>query len=200
MTSTPLPTYTAINTTLNPTIEDPIMVAIREKLSAKLKTGFVELIPKEVFDKMTDLAIDEFVHGSKLKRYVRVSEWMDITNPNNPTGKSGHIDVFKPDPKYNVVMDGNTLPGMIYLEIVKLAKENISKTINEDPQFKETYDQNVGHMIAPVISKIVEDNAAAFTRGLMTNIVNYTMMSAVNSMRQSNGMGNYIPTIPVPPM
>lgn len=196
MTSTPLP----INTSLNPTPEDPIMAAIREKLSEKLKTGFVELIPKEVFDKMTDLAIDDFVNGSKSERLIREPVWMDASNPNNPTGKSGHFDVFKPNPKYNVVMDKNTLPGMIYLEIVKLAKENISKAVNEDPQFKETYDQNVGHMIAPVIAKIVEDNAAAFTRGLMANIVNFTMISAVNGLRNSNGMGNYIPTVSVPPL
>lgn len=32
----------------------------------------------------------------------------------------------------------------------------------------------------------------------MNNIVNYTMMSAVNSMRQSNGMGSYVPTVSVP--
>ena len=44
---------------------------LRDRLQAKIKTSFVELIPEELFNAMLDSATDEFLHGPRSKRHVR---------------------------------------------------------------------------------------------------------------------------------
>ena len=188
-------TSTNINPTNVPMYEDPVMSAVREKLSVKLRTGFVELIPQEVFDNMTTMAIDEFVNGPRSKRFKQTSNYLNADDHRNTTGKAGYVIFEHPIEGYNPVSDPSTLPGMIYLEIVKLAKENIAKAISEDPKFASNYDNEVGNMVIPVIQDIVGNNTEAFVRSLMSNVVNYTMVNAVNALRSSQGMGNYIPQI-----
>lgn len=186
--STNLPNNTGV-------FDDPVMASIREKLSSRLKVGFIELIPEEIFTKMTDLAIDDFVNGPRNKRFKIESIWMGSDNPLNTTGKANYVKVETPTNDYNPVSDPTTLPGMIYLELVALAKVSISKTIKEDPRFKETYDQNISSTIIPILDEIVSNNTEAFVRSLMSNIVNFTMSSAINNLRNTQGMGNYIPPV-----
>ena len=186
-----------INTTLTSNKEDPIIKAVREKLSERLKTGFIELIPQEAFNTMTDLAIDEFVNGPKNERFIIDRVYLSVDDERNTTGSAGYVQIKKPNDKYNPVSDSKTLPGMIYLELVKLAKENISKAVNEDKRFTSMYDVNVGNQVVPILNTIVKDNAAAFMQALMNNVVHFTLNSAINSLRNSQNMSTYIP--PPPP-
>ena len=175
--------------------DDPVMVAIREKLSQKVKTGFLELIPQEMFDNMADLAIDEFINGPRSKRFNKVRTFLQVDDERNKTGSAGYFIIEEPVKDYNAVSDSSTLPGIIYLEIVKMAKENITKIFKEDPRFIAKYDSEVGDNIVPIINEIVGNNTEAFIRSLMTNIVNFTMVQAINQLRNSENMNSYIPPV-----
>ena len=86
-----------MNSTVAYSDKDPVMVAVQAKLAEKIKLGFVELIPNEVFDKMTSTAIDEFINGPFEKRYVKRSEFIskggkirdDVTGIHKTAEESG---------------------------------------------------------------------------------------------------------------
>ena len=171
---------------------------LRDRLQAKIKTSFIELIPEELFNGMLDAAMDEFLNGPRSKRFRADSVYMSADDERNTTGKSGYVTIEKPfiDDKYNVYADPNTLPGMIYLELVATAKANVKEIIGKDPRFTQQYDPNAGDYITPIIEQIIGDNAAAFIQALMRNVVGYSIASAVQSIRNENGMGGYVPPPP----
>ncbi len=176
-------------------MKDPVLSAIREKLSERLKTGFIELIPQETFDKMTDLAIDEFVNGAQHKRFKKASGYLDKDHPNNNTGVTGHVEYMVPIVDYSPVNDSSTLPGMIYLELVKLAKDSIADTLSKDERFNSKYDADLSMCIIPILNKIVSDNAPVFMQALMNNVVQYSVAQSINNLRSSQGMGGYTPPV-----
>ena len=175
-----------------------VQEALKEKLSERLKVGFIELIPQEAFDAMTDAAIDEFLHGPRSKRFKSESVYMSKDDERNTTGQNGYVWVEKPfvDEKYNVFADPNTLPGMIYLELVAKVKENLKGIIDGDSRFSQQYDANSGDYVMPIINQIVGDNAVAFIQALMRNVVGYSVAAAINGIRNENGMGGYVPPPP----
>lgn len=196
MNSTPLPVSTSLtNTPAEPSLHD----IMRVKLSERIKSGFMDLIPEETFNQMIDAAVDDFINGPRHKRFRSESVYVTGDDYRNTTGKACYIMVETAIPKneYNRVRDNSTLPGMIYEEIVKMAKDAIGKAVSEDSRLQQVYNNDIGAMVTPVIEQIITDNAAAFMRGLVNNIVQYTVGSSVNQMRQGNGMNNYVPPAPV---
>jgi hypothetical protein len=85
---------------------------------------------------------------------------------------------------------------MIYLELVANAKANVKEIINKDPRFTQQYDANSGDYVTPIIDQIVGDNAVAFVQALMRNVVGYSIASAIQGIRNDNGMGGYVPPPP----
>ena len=171
---------------------------LRDRLQAKIKHSFVELIPEELFNGMLDAAMDEFLHGPRSKRFKTTHEYLSANDERNTTGRSGYCTFETPyvDDKYNVYADPNTLPGMIYLELVASAKANVKEIISKDPRFVQQYDANSGDYITPIIEKIIGDNATAFIQALMRNVVGYSIASAIQGIRNDNGMGSYVPPPP----
>ena len=176
---------------------------LRERLQAKIKTSFVELIPEELFDGMVDAATDEFLKGPRSKRFQQGHEWLRAEDPRNTTGKDGYCTFEKPiiDEKYNVYADTNTLPGMIYAELVARAREGLREALNADERFQQKWDPATQQMFLPIINQIVGDNAQAFMRALMGGILNSAMCNTINAIRSENQMpGGYMPPpITVPP-
>lgn len=173
--------------------QDPIMAAVREKLSERLKTGFIELIPQEIFDKMTDMAIDEFVNGPRNKRFKMSSEYMDSNDPRNTTGKYGYVTIEVPVADYSPISDPKTLPGMIYLELVERAKKSVSEALNSDERFQDKYNVDLQQNITPILNDIIRDNAPVFMAGLVQQLVQHTLGHAINSMRNGSGYQSYVP-------
>ena len=171
---------------------------LRDRLQARIKTSFVELIPEELFNGMLDAAMDEFLNGPRSKRFKSESVYMTKDDARNTTGTAGYVTIEKPfvDDKYNVYADPNTLPGMIYLELVAQAKANVKEVINKDPRFSQQFDPNSGDYVMPIINQIVGDNAVAFIQALMRNVVGYSVAAAINGIRNENGMGGYVPPPP----
>jgi hypothetical protein len=176
--------------------DEAIFQAIREKLASNMRTGFVELVPQEVFDKMTDLAIDEFVNGPRSKRFKANSLYLGPEDPRNTTGKHGYVTVEVPIADYNPVADKTTLPGMIFEEISNKAKENIAETLKNMPEFNTKYDADVGRNIVPLITDIVANNAGAFMTAMMNGVIQHTFIEAINAMRNGNGMNSYSHPLP----
>ncbi len=185
-------------TALTGTTAADLQNLLRDRLQAKIKHSFVELIPEELFSGMLDAAMDEFLNGPRSKRFKQDSVYLSADDARNTTGKSGYVSIEVPfvDDKYNVFADPNTLPGMIYLELVALAKANVKEVINKDPRFTQQYDANSGDYIMPIVNQIVGDNAVAFVQALMRNVVGYSIGAAINGIRNENGMGSYVPPPP----
>ena len=171
---------------------------LRDRLQAKIKHSFVELIPEELFNGMLDAAMDEFLHGPRSKRFKTTHEYLSANDERNTTGRSGYCTFETPyvDDKYNVYADPNTLPGMVYAQLVTMAKDNLKAMLANDPRFKEEWNMDTQQMVMPIINEIIGDNAQAFMRALMGGIVGAAMISTVNAIRNDNGMGSYCP----PPM
>ena len=168
---------------------------LRDRLQAKIKTSFVELIPEELFNGMLDAAMDEFLNGPRSKRFRSESVYITKDDPRNTTGSAGYVTIEKPcvDEKYNVYADTNTLPGMVYAQLVVMAKDNLKTMLANDPRFKEEWDVNAQQIVMPIVNQIIGDNALAFMRALMGSVVSAAMMSTVNAIRNDNGMGGYMP-------
>ena len=173
---------------------------LRDRLQAKIKTSFVELIPEELFNGMVDAATDEFLKGPRSKRFKTEHQYLSASDERNTTGRSGYVTFETPytDEKYNVYADPNTLPGMIYAQLVAIAKDNLKAMLANDPMFKEEWDANAQQMVMPIVNQIVGDNALAFMRALMGNVVSSAMTGTMNAIRNDNGMGVYMPPPPRP--
>jgi hypothetical protein len=185
-------------TALTGTTAADLQNLLRDRLQAKIKHSFVELIPEELFTGMLDAAMDEFLNGPRSKRFKQSHQYLPASDERNTTGKAGYVYFEEPfvDEKYNVFADANTLPGMIYLELVAQAKANVKQVISNDPRFTQQYDPNTGDYITPIIEKVVGDNAVAFVQALMRNVVGYSVAASINNMRSDNGMGGYVPPPP----
>ena len=171
---------------------------LRERLQDKIKASFIELIPEELFNGMLDSAVDEFLHGPRRHRFRSRHEWLPADDVRNTTGKSGYCSFEEPfvDEKYNVYADPNTLPGMVYAELVGTAKSRVAEAVKAHPGLQQQPDADTGNLIVPIVSQIVGDNAAAFMRALMTGVVSWTVSQAVNNMRAGVNMPGYVPPPP----
>ena len=176
-----------------------LQAAIRDKLADKIKTGFVELIPQETFNGMLDAAVDEFLHGPRKHRFRTQHQYLSASDARNTTGQSGYCTFEEPfsNPSYNVFADKNTLPGMIYLELVGIAQKAVPESLAKDERFQQTWDSDVQAMVVPILNQIVQDNAQAFMRAMIGNIVNFTLAETINQMRAGNNMNSYYPPPPV---
>jgi hypothetical protein len=175
-----------------------LQAAIRDKLADKIKTGFVELIPQEAFNGLLDAAVDEFLRGPRKHRFRTQHQYLSKDDARNTTGEPGYCTFEEPftDPNYNVFADKNTLPGMIYLELVAIAQKAVPEGIAKDERFQQTWDADVQTMVVPILDKIVQDNAQAFMRAMIGGIVQHTMVQSINNMRNGNNMAPYCPPPP----
>jgi hypothetical protein len=175
-----------------------LQAAIRDKLADKIKTGFVELIPQEAFNGLLDAAVDEFLRGPRKHRSRTQHQYLSKDDARNTTGEPGYCTFEEPftDPNYNVFADKNTLPGMIYLELVAIAQKAVPEGIAKDERFQQTWDADVQTMVVPILDKIVQDNAQAFMRAMIGGIVQHTMVQSINNMRNGNNMAPYCPPPP----
>jgi hypothetical protein len=109
---------------------------LKIKLADRIKTGFVDLLPAEAFDKMVEGALDEFLNGPRHKRFNKRRDWRANGGEN---GKGGYVEYEEPieNNKYSPAEDSNTLPGMIYVELKLMASEMIKDSLNGDERFKE---------------------------------------------------------------
>ena len=175
-----------------------LQTLLRDRLQEKIKTSFVDLIPEELFNGMLDAATDEFLNGPRSKRFKTDHQYLSAEDARNTTGKSGYVTFEKPcvDDKYNVYSDTNTLPGMVYAEIVAMAKAKVTDLVTNDERFQQHWDVNTGNTVVPIIDKIVGDNAQAFMRAMMSQVVGWSVSQAINQMRNGNNMGSYVPPPP----
>jgi hypothetical protein len=160
---------------------------LRKKLSDQIKSGFVNLIPDEAFEKMIGAAMDDFMHGPRNKRFKMTTEWLEEDDPRNTLGRTGNVQVETPfvDPTYDVMRDPNTLPGMIMAELHALAKADLIKTISQDPIFQQKYVD--GQYVTDALKGIVTDNPGPFMEALVGGIISRSMMNFMNEMRNSSG-------------
>jgi hypothetical protein len=186
------------STTISGNDSSALQNLLRDRLQEKIKSSFIELIPEQLFNGMLDAATDEFLNGPRSKRFKTDHQYLSADDARNPTGKSGYVSFEKPtvDEKYNVYADTNTLPGMVYAEIVAMAKAKITELVAGDERFQQHWDCNTSNTVVPIIDKIVGDNAQAFMRAMMSQVVGWSVSQAINQMRSGNNMNSYVPPPP----
>jgi hypothetical protein len=185
-------------TTISGNDSSALQNLLRDRLQEKIKSSFIELIPEQLFNGMLDAATDEFLHGPRSKRFKTETQYLGRDDERNTTGQAGYASFEKPciDEKYNVYADTNTLPGMVYAEIVAMAKAKVTELVAGDERFQQHWDCNTGNTVVPIIDKIVGDNAQAFMRAMMSQVVGWSVSQAINQMRSGNNMGSYVPPPP----
>lgn len=178
----------------NKTSEELMMDHLKTKLSEKFKSSIIDLVPEELFNKMMDLATDEFVNGPRSERFTKCNKYWNSTDTDNPkpgVNWTESVEVPNPHSKYNPVNDKKTLPGMIYLILVDKAKKDLLEYITTSEQFQQKWEGD--KYIMPIVETILKGNADVFMRELVRNIMTQTMMNTINGLRSNNGMPSYVP-------
>ena len=160
---------------------------LKIKLADRIKTGFVDLLPAEAFDKMVEGALDEFLNGPRHKRFNKRRDWKSTGGEN---GKGGYVELEEPieNNKYSPAEDSNTLPGMIHLELKQMAAGMIKESLSGDSRFMALSNTQsmIGDYILQSVETMVKDNANEFMMALVGRIVNNAFMATMNSLRSNN--------------
>lgn len=166
---------------------------LQQRLSEKIKSGFIELIPEEQFDKMIAAAMEDLQLGPRRHRYKREYVYMEKNDPRNDMGYAGRVEteVEYIDEKYNVLHDINTIPGMIYASLHKSATEAINQTLNT-PEYQGIF-KNDGsggkEIIDGALSKIIGDNVDLFVKKMFGGIISAAMHETLMVIRNSQQNG-----------
>ena len=155
---------------------------LQKRLSDKIKSNFIELIPEEQFDEMVKNAMDELVNGPKNKRFENKSVW------------DGNRYVNRPEPifGYNVLLDNSTIPGMIYAELHSKAKKAVIE-IMARPEYSNAHStEGFQDAIETGIAKVVTENPDVFMKSLISGIIRSAMANTLQALRSgNNGVGVY---------
>lgn len=153
---------------------------LQKRISERIRSNFVELLPQEAFDKMVDVAMDEFIHGPRAKRFFHEATYPDGFN--NPP-----VMVEKPrapdrDGKlYNPVDDPDTLPGMIMAELRKTGREKLA-TIMQGPEFQVIWNGSED-VASETVKQMIGANAQMFVQAMFSGIVGRAVMEMGNNIR-----------------
>lgn len=146
--------------------EIDLQKSIQDKISEKIRSSFVDLIPQETFDKLVSTALDEFINGPRHKRFKTVSDW---------SGKKETVDE-----NYNVLNDPNTLGGMIMEALYKQGKEHLVNYLQSEA-FKTTW-SNGEYNACQLVKDAIGENSQAFVTALFSNLIQQAFMTTVNNM------------------
>jgi hypothetical protein len=138
---------------------------LQQRISDKIKANFIEMIPEEQFDTMMAKAMDALMNGSPVDR------------------SRGH---------YNILLDINTVPGMIYADLHKRAKDAVV-VVMARPEYSDTFgNQEMQNHIETGIAKVVTENADTFMKTLVAGIIRSAMQQTVSTLRNgNNGLSVY---------
>lgn len=150
---------------------------LQQRISEKIKSGFIEMVPDAMFDEMVTRAMDELVNGPTKKRFEKRSVYQG----------GGYVDKLVPIEGYNPLQDITTIPGMIYAELHARAKAAVIATFAK-PEYSNTYNPDgLQDTIESGIAKIVTDNADVFMKSLVSGIIRSAMANTIGTLRENNG-------------
>ena len=150
---------------------------LQQRISEKIKSGFIEMIPDAMFDEMVTKAMDELVNGPTKNRFVKKSVYQG----------NGYKEVMVPIEGYNPLQDISTIPGMIYAELHSRAKAAVIATFAK-PEYSNIYSQGgLQDTIESGIAKIVTENADTFMKSLVSGIIRSAMANTMGALRNDNG-------------
>ena len=119
---------------------------LQQRISDKIKSGFIEMMPDAMFDEMTTRAMDELINGPTKKRFEKKSVYQG----------NGYKEVVVPIEGYNPLQDASTIPGMIYAELHARAKAAVVETFAK-PEYSNTYGPDAvsyTHLTLPTIYSV----------------------------------------------
>ena len=152
------------------------IAVLQKRLSDKIKASFIELIPEEQFDAMVNNAMDEIMNGPKKARFVMKS----IYEGNR------YVDKLVPIEGYNVLLDKETVPGMIYAELHDQAKQAVLKVMAR-PEYSNAFDNpEMQDKIEKGIAQVVTENPDVFMKSLISGIIRSAMNTTLNELRNNN--------------
>lgn len=143
---------------------------LKDRITDKLRTDFINLLSPEEIGALYDTAIDEFVNGPRSKRF-------QFGNGNFP------------NPEFNVFKCEGTLPYMIMQEITKMASETLKIAIEQGP-LKKDWNAEVGKHVNTQLQKMVEEKGAGLMSMMFANYLG-DVMSLALSRFQNNGFRAY---------
>ena len=164
---------------------DDYTSVLQKRLSDRIKANFIEMIPEEEFDKMLARAMDDLMNGPHNKRYVSKSIYVTKDDPRNNTGRDTYIDTVTPElaKDYNVMLDKNTIPGMIYADLFAKASKSVAAVL-EKPEWSNAWsDQSLQNNVEAGVSKIITENADVFMKSLMAGIIRTAMNNTLGVLR-----------------
>jgi len=132
-----------------------VQETFKQRISGNLQNQFMDLMPPELLDELTDAAWDEFINGSPQKRHNR---------------------------NYNPFQDPDTVKGMIMAEMREQTKQKI-KEVFARPEWQNRWDSNSGSCVIEAVDEIVGNNADAFVQALFKQVVGGFMQNAIGNFR-----------------
>lgn len=146
---------------------------LQGKVAEKIRSSFMDLIPPEMFDKMVDSAMDEFINGNKEKRgRIASKTWNPLTSREELV-------------QYNPIFDSETLPGMIMVEIQKKGRAELIDILSS-PDFTAGTWINGKQAATTAVEDMIKKHAPDFVTALFSSLVNSAMTNITNSLRNNN--------------
>lgn len=119
-------------------------VTLKDRITEKLRTDFINLLSNEELGAIYDTAMDEFLHGPRSKRFKKIPEW----TPN------GYKDQEVPIEDFDVFKCEGTLPNMILKEITLLANATL-KTALENGPLKAEWDSDAMSFVYKNLEELI---------------------------------------------
>jgi hypothetical protein len=151
-------------------IAKPVIDTLQAKVSEKIKSSFLELIPEETFDSMVASAMHEFVNGTAwAKEKMQHKVWDPVQG----------IQIWAP---YNPTQDPDTLPGMIMGELKAEAKKRLIEIMSA-PEYQNIW-KGSEQVAGKAISDIVANNSEQFVAALFGELVGKVLTQVRINMQQ----------------
>lgn len=137
------------------TNELSVQETFKQRISGNLQNQFMELMPTELLDELTDAAWDEFINGSPQKRHNR---------------------------DYNPFQDPDTVKGMIMVEMREQTKQKIKEVFTR-PEWQSRWDCNSNSYVTEAIDEIVANNVDMFVQAMFKQVVSSFMQNSIANFR-----------------
>lgn len=180
------------------------MVELMEKLRLKadkaIKEVFLDSLTPEQYKMLVTEAVDDFVNGTKSKRFKRIVEsiYMRSADDKPPDGRilrewagnsSYNVEFMRPNPDYDPALDPETLPGMIRAILREKVNKEFVKEIIGSPEMEQVWNTQGGfgggyHVFEKFITKFLTENWETIMlaeRKAMLSGVMGTLLSSLQS-------------------
>lgn len=152
---------------------------LQEKISDRIRSSFIDMIPQEEFDKMVAAALDEFINGPEAKRF----DWK------YPPGKYDGPRIKVPksydlgQAPYNPINDPSTFSGMIMQELKEQGKKTLLDILSKEP-FMGIW-SNRGQEASTIVKQAIGENVNIFVEKLFGNLVQNAMMQMQQAIQNN---------------